>query len=199
MSSLNRLIKLARRTGDRLIVHQPTDGADVVIMDIDEYEMLLAEKQDVRDLTERQLLNQINRDIAIWRANEHLEEENGYSTDLTDEEQIDFSDHGDQPKDWHSMSSVLGDRFNISADDFAKNYFDSMEENEEIADSLIAPDNIQNIESNEVKSIEDSDKMNEPTITEVPYKTDLVGEREMWNGEPLAEEDHPVFYEEPLQ
>lgn len=42
MSSLDRLIRLAQRTGDRLIVHDRR-GEDVVIMSVDEYEDLLDE------------------------------------------------------------------------------------------------------------------------------------------------------------
>lgn len=39
--SLNRLIDLAKRTGDRLIVHDPVNGHDFVILDIDAYEEFL--------------------------------------------------------------------------------------------------------------------------------------------------------------
>ena len=41
MSSLDRLIRLARRTGDTLIIHDSVQGRDVVVMDIDAYEALL--------------------------------------------------------------------------------------------------------------------------------------------------------------
>ena len=39
--SLDRLIQLAKRTGDRLIVHDPSGENDLVIMDVDSYERLL--------------------------------------------------------------------------------------------------------------------------------------------------------------
>ncbi len=100
MSSLDRLIKLAKKTGDRLIVHNPIDETDIVIMDVSEYENLLDEKEDVRGLSERQLLNQINRDISIWRANDKLESE--YEDDA-----LDFVD---DKSDWHSAGSVLDNR-----------------------------------------------------------------------------------------
>lgn len=101
MSSLDRLIRLAKRTGDRLIVHNPVDETDVVIMGIDEYENLLEEKQDVRGLSERGLLNQINRDIAIWRANDKLESE-------SEEEVFDLEDN--TASNWHSAGSVMESR-----------------------------------------------------------------------------------------
>ena len=40
MSSLERLIKLAQKTGDRLIVHDEFSGRAVVILDVDTYENL---------------------------------------------------------------------------------------------------------------------------------------------------------------
>jgi hypothetical protein len=39
----DRLIDLAKRTGDRLIVHDPVNGNDMVILDIASYERLLVE------------------------------------------------------------------------------------------------------------------------------------------------------------
>jgi hypothetical protein len=39
--SLDRLINLAKRTGDRLIIHDPVQGRDLVILDIDAYEKLV--------------------------------------------------------------------------------------------------------------------------------------------------------------
>jgi len=44
MSSLDRLIRLAQRTGDRLIVHDPVEGQDIVLLDIASYERLLGEE-----------------------------------------------------------------------------------------------------------------------------------------------------------
>ena len=49
MSSLERLIKLAKRTGDRLIIHDPVDGNDIVVMDLDAYEMLMDTQIDLFD------------------------------------------------------------------------------------------------------------------------------------------------------
>ncbi len=39
--SLDRLINLAKKTGDRLIIHDPIQNRDLVIMDITAYEKLL--------------------------------------------------------------------------------------------------------------------------------------------------------------
>ena len=108
MSSLDRLIKLAKRTGDCLIVHNPIDESDVVIMDVSDYESLLDEKKDgstssprdVRGLSERELLNQINRDIAIWRANDKLESEQEEEFSATGGPAGGW-DFEDNKSDWH--------------------------------------------------------------------------------------------------
>ncbi len=44
--SLTRLIELAKRTGDRLIVHDPYSDRDIVIMNLDQYELLLDRVHD---------------------------------------------------------------------------------------------------------------------------------------------------------
>ena len=104
--SLDRLIKLAKRTGDRLIVHNPADEIDIVIMDVSEYENLLDEKKDVRGLSERELLNQINRDIAIWRANDKLESEQEEEFSATGGPAGGW-DFEDNKSDWHGVGSVI--------------------------------------------------------------------------------------------
>ncbi len=50
--SLERLIRLAKKTGDTLIVHDPVHGDDIVIMLVDNYETLLLEK----DMCEQRFL-----------------------------------------------------------------------------------------------------------------------------------------------
>lgn len=47
--SLERLLKLARRTGDRLIVHDPAAEDDIVIMSVGQYEGLLDAKEDLEE------------------------------------------------------------------------------------------------------------------------------------------------------
>lgn len=47
--SIDRLIRLARKTGDRLIVHDPNEERDIVIMDLDQYEMLVDAQKDLEE------------------------------------------------------------------------------------------------------------------------------------------------------
>lgn len=68
-NSLERLINLITKTGDKLLVydkHSPDDS--FVIVSLDQYENLLAEASGVRGLTEDELIDKINSDIALWKS-----------------------------------------------------------------------------------------------------------------------------------
>ncbi|MFA5360021.1 MAG: hypothetical protein WC349_03655 [Patescibacteria group bacterium] len=73
---LQKAINLARKTGDKLIVVDSSKPDNVfVVMSLKDYENLVLGKSEVRGLTEDDLLDKINRDIAIWKSDQ-LEEEN---------------------------------------------------------------------------------------------------------------------------
>lgn len=84
--SLDHLIKLARRTGDRLIVHDSSGEKDLIIMDIDSYEQLL----DLKTMSDE-------RDFF---APEPWEKD-----DLLDDLSADESEAEDSP--WHSAADVF--------------------------------------------------------------------------------------------
>ena len=75
---LNRVIKLVRRTGDRTIIMDNESDTPLMLMDLGAYEKMLdAQPQgaaDVKKLTEEELLEKINRDVAVWRAYNDKEE-----------------------------------------------------------------------------------------------------------------------------
>jgi len=68
---LERAIKLAENRGDRVIIIDKEKDRSIVVMSLDEYELLLFRKNEdsfgVESLTETQLLDKINRDIALWK------------------------------------------------------------------------------------------------------------------------------------
>lgn len=71
---MDKVLDLASKTGDKVIVlsdnHDP-----YVIMPVREYEALLHGPSSVKGLSEDQLLDKINRDIAVWKAShEHLDD-----------------------------------------------------------------------------------------------------------------------------
>lgn len=67
---LNRIINLIKKTGDKLVVLDQTTEASFILMDLKDYEKLILAKSEVKDLTEDELLDKINRDIAIWKVNQ---------------------------------------------------------------------------------------------------------------------------------
>lgn len=70
MSSLEQLIELARKTGDRLIIHDPQGGRDLVVMDVAQYKQLLRGSEKIADMDERDFVQKLQRDIAVWESNQ---------------------------------------------------------------------------------------------------------------------------------
>jgi len=66
---MDKVLDLAAKTGDKVIVisdnHEP-----YVVMSVKEYEALLHGPSSVKNLSEDELLDKINRDIAIWKASQ---------------------------------------------------------------------------------------------------------------------------------
>jgi hypothetical protein len=68
---LERFINLIAKTGDKLIVYDRHNEDDsFVLVGLNEYERLFTEVSDVKDLTEDELIDRINRDIVFWKANQ---------------------------------------------------------------------------------------------------------------------------------
>lgn len=66
---MDKVLELAAKTGDKVIVlsdnHEP-----YVVMTVKEYESMLTGPSSVKDLSEDELLDKINRDIAVWKASQ---------------------------------------------------------------------------------------------------------------------------------
>ena len=68
---LQKAINLAKKTGDKLIVFDSSKPDNIfVVLSIKDYENLVLGKSEVRGLTEDELLDKINRDIAIWKSDQ---------------------------------------------------------------------------------------------------------------------------------
>lgn len=66
---LEKLINLSRKTGDRIIVFDPQKEENAyVLMPVEDYEKIVIGKNEVRGLTENEMLDKINRDIAVWKS-----------------------------------------------------------------------------------------------------------------------------------
>ncbi|MCD4694121.1 hypothetical protein K8R62_02060 [bacterium] len=82
---IKKVISLAKKTGDRIVVFDPEEGGEnFVIMSLEEYENLLDQSgklnikesidEEIKDLTENELIDKINRNIAVWK-NENKDKE----------------------------------------------------------------------------------------------------------------------------
>ncbi len=228
MSSLDHLIDLAKRTGDRLIVHDPIEGRDVVIMDVQEYENMVIEKEnirhDVRSMSSRQMLDQINRDIAVWRANKQMEEQWGREEMLEKEAEEQgpfdpFSETDFHVPEWHSAGSVLHDRIKNEELRIKNNElsdWDSEDEEKIVApnfvesDKLVIPDFDDEDEEEDVGPrhgavVEDfkmpwdveEEKEEKKPIRRIEHQ-DYFADGGNLKEEKLPDSDEPVFYEEPV-
>ncbi len=75
MEKFKRIVKLIEKTGDKCIVFDPKNDDTYVIMGLNDYERMALNKNEVSDLTEEQLLDKINRDIAVWKASQENDKE----------------------------------------------------------------------------------------------------------------------------
>lgn len=105
-SQLQKAINLSKKTGDRLIVFDRAESeSPYVVMSLDDYEKLAIGQNAVRGLTEAELLDKINRDVAIWK-NENK-----------------FNDFGEQIGDFHSIDDI--EKYNINE---INEYYDEPED-----------------------------------------------------------------------
>lgn len=215
--SLERLIGLAQKTGGKLIVHNPLEEHDVVILDVDEYEKLVMSapdefsssediKEDVRELSGSEMLDKINRDIAIWRANKEQEEEWEKEMVLDEETEEEpsfnpFVERGHHSTDWHSVSDLINKKYSAlsgAGDDELDFLEDDVGEEIKIEEVVpqINPVIVEPIQekSNDFAQGEPIDiAQGEPKT--VPFRP--MGVDSNWQEEPLPS-DEPVFYEEPV-
>jgi hypothetical protein len=78
---LQKVINLIKKTGDRLIVFDRAKPDETfVIMGLKDYENIAIGRSDVRGLTEDELLDRINRDIAIWKSEQENTENYSINT-----------------------------------------------------------------------------------------------------------------------
>ncbi len=208
-ANLERLIRLAKKTGDTLIIHDQNSNRDLVLLDVDQYEMMVDSSvffghsselrdQGIHELTERGLLDKINRDISIWRSQKELDEEwqrnehldrHMAANPLPDPFEEDFTHHAD----WHDAGSVLEDRYK----DTPWNYDGDGDvwEDEKDFDDLDTikiediPNFDQEIDFGEV------DWSSDDELQSIPFSSENL--EEAWEDEPLLDED-PIFFEEPI-
>jgi PHD/YefM family antitoxin component YafN of YafNO toxin-antitoxin module len=83
-SQLNKVLNLVKRTGDKVVILDNESDNAMVMMGLDAYEKILNNQDSIEDLSEEQLLERINRDIAIWRSYNEKENEAHVSSESDD-------------------------------------------------------------------------------------------------------------------
>lgn len=144
-NQLQSIIELIEKTGDKAIVLDKGRPA-YVMMRLKDYEGLILGKAGVRGLTEEELLDKINREIAVWKSDQEMlkeiEEEEltlpkkgyyGWESD-SDEDDDDFmaddfmADDFEAPlseekDDFDASEELKNYRFGSSADPFEENKY----------------------------------------------------------------------------
>ncbi|MFH1661494.1 MAG: hypothetical protein ABIA02_00110 [Candidatus Falkowbacteria bacterium] len=116
-NQLQKVIDLVKKTGDRIIVFDSANADNVyAIMSIKDYENLVLGRSEVRGLTEDELLDKINRDIAIWKSEQDLNNE------LTEKRQI-LADNFDYSKE-KECSCDFNDYCDCEDEEFEDEIFD---------------------------------------------------------------------------
>ncbi|EKE06737.1 MAG: hypothetical protein ACD_18C00291G0001 [uncultured bacterium] len=210
-ANLDRLIKLAKRSGSTLIIHDEKKG-DMVMMDLDSYEMMLDMQHDFEDcsfgnedlyeMSEKEMLDKINRDIGIWRS--YREEENrDWNGELLEEDLVNnppldpFEEDYMHDPEWHKAGDILTNRHSSLAPNFVDkqipDYFvpdlpNFDEELDEEEDKMLGVDDSDDNLVYNTLGQEAFERKNK-----VPFMKHEEGEV---NKEDLDSE--PVFFEEPV-
>lgn len=85
MSNLQKVVDLIKKTGDKAIVLDQNGDPNYVLMTFGDYEGLILGKSEVRGLTEAELLDKINRDIAVWKEGQKVQDSDVEELDLLKE------------------------------------------------------------------------------------------------------------------
>ena len=72
--NLEKIINLVKKTNDKVIITDESGDASFVLMPFADYEKIIENKESVKDLSEKEMLDQIDCDIAVWKQ-EHDDEE----------------------------------------------------------------------------------------------------------------------------
>src|SRR3989339_379887 len=113
-TQLDRVLRILARTGDRCLVFDRENDQGVMVMALDEYEKFLNGGTGVSELSEGDMLEKINRDIAVWRENH--ESESGKSDvfdwdfEKKEEPKMEFSEPEEEEEDGFAESAFENEK-----------------------------------------------------------------------------------------
>lgn len=67
-NGLEKIIELINKTKNNCIILDNVGNPSFVVLNFEEYEKLSANNGDIAKLTEEQLLDKVNAEIALWKA-----------------------------------------------------------------------------------------------------------------------------------
>ncbi|MFH0950915.1 MAG: hypothetical protein V1765_00365 [bacterium] len=95
---LEKLINFVKKTGEKVVLSDPSSFDDFyVILALKDYEKLMGEPANIKGLTGEELVDKINRDIALWKSQEEIDDFNlNYN---------DFDLESAETADWSNLST----------------------------------------------------------------------------------------------
>jgi len=63
-----KIFSLVKKTGDKVIIFDEKGNDSLVVLPFEQYERLVSQSTQVKGLTEEEMLDRINQDIARWQA-----------------------------------------------------------------------------------------------------------------------------------
>ena len=135
MESIQKVINLIKKTGDKVVILDKNDDLSCVVMTVADYEKLVLGQSGLQGLTEEELLDKINRDIAIWQdsqENGHLPiDQHDFSQDLAQNSQsARDSSFDDTP--WPAVDEIdENNYFLLNSDDFKESPINELSEDED--------------------------------------------------------------------
>ncbi len=176
-SQFKRLIKLVKRTGDKLVVFDENDSAASVLMPLDQYEDLLGpdfgDDFDPNDLPPFDFGN--GRDEIKLDSDDEDDEDNYYNDD--DEEENEFTVWDEERHPWDDARE---DRFSRNSLDWGDNDFDESDQR-----------TIQQIAEEERMKAVDEEMSSVPSVLDTAPEESLA--------DVPHEEEEEKFYLEPVE
>ncbi|MAF14308.1 MAG: hypothetical protein CMI53_05485 [Parcubacteria group bacterium] len=90
-NSFDKIINLINKTGDNCVVLDHQGNPAYVVVKFDKYQSMILNKSEVAGLTEDELLDKINRDVATWKANQDAEDQDNWQAVNSAVEEIKIS------------------------------------------------------------------------------------------------------------
>lgn len=155
-SQLDKILSIVKRLGGRVVVLK--DEAEFVVAGLDEYLRLIEGGEKLSQLSESEMLDKINRDIAAWRATQ--DEFNQKQNELN------FLDEPPAPSYQQLDNLAVQDKIDTLADDF--DFCDDdghqavlgQEDKDKTADEDLDWDDSFDFEDDEADHINDNDNDN---------------------------------------